>query len=523
MVSLWLPHWPLERRRQALRRRSRLQPGSAGPDAEPREFALVEAGPHGLSLAALNEGARAAGLRVGQMLTDARAWCPSLAAAPIDREADAAALAALARWAGQYTPIVGVDGRDGLLLDVTGCAHLRGGEHGLLADLARRLHALGFTARLALADTVGCAWALARFGADDQTVVPEGAARLALADLPVAALRLEPEVVAALRLLGLKRIGQLLPLPRAALARRFRARQHAEAVVTRLDQALGDRGEPVTPLDPPALLQVTRSFGAPLIDRALVEAWLPRLLTELTALLARQGLGVRRLQLTAFRTDGARQDIVAGMGEPTRDAAHIARLLAPRLEALDPGFGIESLRLAAVEAAPLAAVQDSFAGDRGALDLARLGDRLANRLGERAVYRLAARESHVPERAEALRPRARGPRERPAHRAALDLDRPRPLLLLDRPEAVSVVAEVPEGPPARFVWRRLEYRVVRAIGPERIAPEWWQAQDGERTRDYYVVEDAQGRRFWLFRHGLYGGAAHEAPAAPDWFIHGFFG
>ena len=522
VVSLWLPHWPLERRRQSLRRLASTRPGGAGVDAEPREFALVEAGAHGIELAALSEGARAAGLRVGQPLTDARAYCPQLASEPIDRAADADALAALARWTQQYTPIVGLDGLDGLLLDVTGCAHLRGGEAGLLADMARRLEGMGLTARLALADTTGAAWALARFGSQAQTVVPSGAARLALADLPVAALRLDGETVATLRLLGLRRIKELLPLPRAALARRFRAKAQAEAVVLRLDQALGDRGEPVVPLSPPPALCVTRSFGAPLIDRALVEAWLPRLLGELAELLARQGqgqgLGVRRLQLTAYRVDGTRQDLFAGMGEPTRDAAHMQRLLAPRMEALEPGFGIESLSLAASEAGPFLATQTGFSGDRGALSLAQLGDRLASRLGERAVYRLGAEASHVPERAERMRPRGNATR-----RAALDFDRPRPLLLLDRPEPVSVIAEVPEGPPARFVWRRLEHRVTRAIGPERIAPEWWRDGEDARTRDYYMVEDVEGRRFWLFRHGLYGGAPGERGAEPDWFIHGFFG
>lgn len=497
--------------------------------AEPREFALVEAGPHGIVLAALNEGARSAGLRPGQALTDARAYCPHLAAEPIDRAADAAALAALARWAEQYTPIVGLDGDDGLLLDVTGCTHLRGGEAGLLADMARRLETMGLqagglTVRLALADTVGCAWALARFGSAPQTVVPQGAARLALSDLPVAALRLDEATVATLRLLGLRRIGQLMPLPRAALARRFRSREQAEAVVLRLDQALGYRGEPVVPVNPPPRLHVARSFGAPLIDRALVEAWLPRLLSDLAGLLAEQGLGVRLLRLTAFRVDGTRQDLLAGMGEPTRDAGHMQRLLAPRLETLETGFGIESLSLAAEETAPFSATQGGFAGDRGALDLAQLGDRLASRLGEQAVYRLGAMASHVPERAERMRARGHaGARSGTEEAAALDFDRPRPLLLLDRPEPVSVIAEVPEGPPARFVWRRLEHRVTRAIGPERIAPEWWRDGEDARTRDYYVVEDVQGRRFWLFRHGLYGGASGEAAREPDWFIHGFFG
>ncbi len=413
---------------------------------------------------------------------------------------------------------MGLDGLDGLLLDVEGCAHLRGGEAGLLADMARRLEGMGLTARLALADTVGCAWALARFAPQAQTVVPTGAARLALADLPVAALRLDGETVATLRLLGLRDIGQLMPLPRAALARRFRAKAQAEAVVLRLDQALGERAEPVVPLTPPPCLQVARSFGAPLIDRALVAAWMPRLLGELAELLAKQGLGVRKLRLTAYRADGSRQDLQAGMGEPTRDVAHMLRLLEPRLETLEPGFGIESLGLAAEEAGPFCPAQGSFAGDRGALDLAQLGDRLASRLGPQAVYRLGALESHVPERAEQMRPRGSAGQD-----AALNLDRMRPLLLLDRPEPVSVIAEVPEGPPARFVWRRLEHRVTRAIGPERIAPEWWRDGEDARTRDYYVVEDRQGRRFWLFRHGLYGGAPGEAAREPDWFIHGFFG
>lgn len=479
----------------------------------------MEQGAHGIQLAALNNGARAAGLRVGQPLADARACCPALVSEPIDRAADAAALEALARWLERYAPIVSLDGRDGLLLDVTGCAHLWGGEAPMLADMTRRLTAMGLTVQAALADTVGAAWGLARYSPEmrpEGIVVPEGAVRLALAKLPSAALRLAPETVQTLHLLGLRQIGTLVQVPRAALARRFRTKEVAQAVVMRLDQALGERAEPVTPLAPPPAHRVARSFGEPLIDRSLVAAWLPRLLADFVELLASQGLGVRRLRLTATRIDGTSQDMVVGMGEPTRDAAHMARLLAPRLETLEVGFGIDSLAVSARELMPLSCEQGRLTGDRGAMGLTQLGDRLANRLGDGSVYRLAGAESHVPERAERMRPRA-------APEAALALDRPRPLLLLDRPEAVSVIAEVPEGPPARFVWRRLEHRVVRAIGPERIAPEWWKVLEGERTRDYYMVEDVEGRRFWLFRHGLYGGGPGEADITPDWYIHGIFG
>lgn len=477
----------------------------------------------GLVLTALNPAARRLGLRAGQAHADARAMVPTLVSVPAEPDRDRAVLRRLALWAERYAPTVAMDetpGQEGLVLDMTGGVHLFGGEGALVRDIETRLEAAGVPARAALADTCGAAWALARFG--EAKIAPEGRTREALRDLPMEALRLGEEALRLLRRLGLRRIGELYGLPRAGLARRFRGEAGLQ-LVRRLDQALGAEAEPLEPVRPAPLYRAWRVFAEPLIDVEGVAHSLPELVQALAAQLGRDGRGARRLVLTAFRVDGRTTAIEAGLSAPGAAPAHLLRLLKERgLERLDLGFGADALMLEASRAEGLTARQEDFDPARpgaGEGALAALIDRLEARLGEGAVRRPALRDSHLPERSEAW-VRA-GPL--PPQGEGADHGRPRPLFLLDPPEPVETVAELPDSAPVRFVWRKVLRRVARAEGPERLGPEWWRAPDGphpERTRDYYRVEADDGRRYWLFREGLYGREDAERP--PSWWLHGVF-
>ena len=505
-------------------------------------------------LTAVNAGSVREGLGPGLGLADARAICPHLLTAPAAPKKDEDALLALARWASaRYSPTLNADGDDGLWLDVTGVPHLFGGEAALLADLGRRLARGRFTARLALAETLSGAHALARFAPVSPLIVPDGEVGEALLPLPVEALRLEPEIALLLRRLGLKRIGQLYDLPRASLERRFHSKDAAEAVLLRLDQALGRREEPRALFLPAPGFVARLPFPEPLITHDGVVAGLDRLARELCGKLARAGKGVRRALLWVCRTDGSSTVIEAGLSAPSREPEHLLGLLQEKLDAIDMGFGVDLMALAALATEPLAPSQITLAESDGKSGPEPLIDRLVNRLGVRVVRRLFPRRSHIPELTQALRSAFAGPSLWPAQPSKP----PRPPLLLASPEPLTVLAEVPEGPPARFTWRRVTRRVVKAEGPERIAPEWWRglrqrsSEDefpphpptavgggphpdftsgapGEgarrsqvsRPRDYYRIEDEDGRRYWVFREGLYQENEH---GAPSWYLHGVFG
>ena len=413
---------------------------------------------------------------MGQALADARAGLPALLSRPAELRRDRMALLRLARWCGRYGPNRHADGEDGLWIEVTGVAHLYGGEARLLEDLCAKLARFQLTARAALADTLGAAHALARFAPSTASIAPPGETEAQLARLPIEALRLEAQTVLLLRRLGLKRIGQLYALPRAALQRRFRSADAAEAVLCRLDQALGVRSEPRRPLAEPPALFVERPFADPLISPEGLAAETARLCAELCRSLDARNLGARRICLQLYRADGTVAEARAGLSFPCRSPEHLMALLQEKLPHLDAGFGIDALVLSALHVERRGAEQTALGprlGPATAGDAARLVDRLANRLGADRVLRLEPRASHIPERAEALRPALNALRMRhdadslPRGRAS------RPPFLLSAPEPIDVIAEVPEGPPARFTWRRVERRVARAQGPERVAPEWW--------------------------------------------------
>ena len=511
MVSVWLPHLPIER----LKRQSAATGCTAPAD---RPFALVGNDTHGLTLTAVNAPCLKGGLSPGMRLADARAICPHLLTAPADPGKDADMLLALARWSSRYSPSLNVDGADGLWLDVTGVAHLFGGEAALLADLQSRLSRAGLTARLGAAETLGAAHAFARFAHPSPCIAADGTLRVNLAPLPVESLRLEPETARLLRRLGLKRIGQLIEVPRPSLERRFHSKETAQAVLRRLDQALGARKEKRTPLLPAPDFAARLSFAEPLISHDGIVASLDRLADELCAKLAREDQGARRIVLWAARTDGSSAVIEAGLSAPSCVPSHLVRLLKDRLENIDMGFGVDLMTLAALRTETLQPSQTSLAETDRAPGPETLIDALANRLGKRTVRRLFPRASHVPELAQSTRSAFAG---LPTWTEAPDKP-PRPLLLLARPEPLQVMAEIPEGPPARFTWRRVNRRVVKAEGPERIAPEWWKALEPKakaRPRDYYRIEDEDGCRYWVFREGLYQESEAEPPR---WFLHGVF-
>ena len=478
-------------------------------------------------VAAVNAPGAAAGLAPGMTLADARAVFPALETVPSDAPSDSAALARLARWCGRYSPWTAVDrsftpeapdGTGAVWLDVPGSSHLLGGEDALAADLTSRLGDAGYDARAAIAGTPGTAWAAAHFASDETiaarwTVVAPGAERETLTALPVAALRLDQATVSRLQAVGLRRIADLVALPRAALAARFGAWP-----TLRLDQALGRAAEPLSPDAPVAPHFARLAFAEPIGQVTDLTAAAVTLAVDLAAGLERAGRGARRLIMAFYEPAGGVHRLAAGTSRASRDPGHLARLFDDRLADIEAEFGIEVMTLAA----PVTETLDPAEADLGGAatpvpaGAATLIDRLSNRLGGERVVRFAARESHLPERAVRIRAALDG---HPPADAAWPAG-PRPLRLLAQPETIEATALVPDDPPVMFRWRRVVHRIVRADGPERIGPEWWRAParaDGTHLRDYYRVEDTSGRRFWLYREGLY-----RADAAPAWFIHGIF-
>ena len=513
--------WPIPAWRAA-----RPSPPDPDPSDLDRPFALIERTTRGLILHALTPAARAVGLRLHQSHADACAIVPALASAPAEPEASAQALRRLAGWMERYSPFVALDpspdGLEGLFLDLTGGQHLFGGETAMARRMADSLAGLGVPARIGVADTPGAAWALARYGDADVTIAPEGGARAALAALPVAALRLSPQAIQLLNRFGLRRIGALAGVSRAALARRFR---DAEALdlVRRLDQVLGLVAEPLVPVTAPTVYREVRVFAEPMTNIEAVAVEAAALTERLGLSLEQDGMGARRLRLVGFRVDGRATALEVRLASASRRPAHLIRLFKDKgFEQLDLGFGIDALALSASVTEPLHARQSSALADTGP-DLAAardaLVDRLSARLGDEAVLAPALTESWLPEVAERLRPFSAAAAETGA---APELG-PRPILLFDPPEPIEAMAELPDGAPARFTWRRAPRRVMRASGPERLAPEWWKetgTRPQRRARDYYRVEDEQGGRYWVFREGLYDGSHCEA--APTWWMHGLF-
>ena len=451
------------------------------------------------------------GIHVGMAATHARALVADLDVRPAEPEADAAlldrlALLAVRRW----SPVAAVTPADGLWLDLAGCDHLYGGEERFCRRLRAFCQRAGFTARIAVADTAGAAHALARFGREDLTIVPRGDTIRAIPLLPVAALRLTSTALDAAKRFGFETIADLLPVARGPLARRL-----GLPAITRLDQALGGVAEPITPREDVTLPTVERRLLEPIGTAEAIAQVIKDLLGDLAEVLEARGLGARSLRLAGLRVDGAEQVVAIGTSRPTRDVAHLLRLLTLRIERIDPGMGLEQFFLVAPHTEPLDSVNLGavLAGEILVRDPARLVDVVAGRIGGDAVFRIAPVPSHVPERAVA---RAE-PIETPAGWPTWQ----RPVRLFARPEPLSgVIALLPDQPPRRFEWRGLSHKVVAGDGPERIHGEWWR-RDAETwaVRDYYRVEDEAGGRFWVFRRG---DGAEDITGDLSWWIHGVF-
>ena len=432
------------------------------------------------------------------------------------------ALEALADSCGRYTPWVATDGEAsgsgaGLWLDISGCGHLFGGEGALIDDLRAYLDRLGYTHRLAVAETPGAAWALARFGAKAREAAASGTEAEILAPLPIAALRVPAATVEGLHRMGLRTVGDLAGVARAPLAARFGA-----GLLLRLDQALGARSETITPRRPVPVCRARLNFAEPIAHRNGIDAVLDKLLEALCHQLAAAHEGARQVVLGGYRTDGTLAELRVGTGRPVRDPVHLARLFREKLDTFNPGYGIEVAVLAAEETDRLAPDQAPLDATDGTADanLDYLLDRLGNRLGADRVMRLERRARHAPEHAAAAVSAAEPPAPGALHGGP---QAARPLRLLPVPEPIQVMAPVPDRPPVLFRWRQRAYRVARADGPERIAPEWWREDpsrlfSGEmEARDYYRIEDEDGARFWVYREGLY-----RPDKAVHWYMHGFF-
>lgn len=507
ILALWFPRLPTDR----LRRKS--------PDASPdAPFVIAAKTGNALRISALDRKASQLGLRPGMPLADARAMVPALEVANADETADRRLLESIADWSMHYTPLVALDPPHGLLLDITGAAHLFGGECALLDRVRARLSRQGFSAQGAIAGASMPARALARYR--NGTIVPPSEDAGTMAPLPVEALDLDPAIAHAFRHAGLKTIGQIATRKRSELTARFGA-----AMMFALDHALGQAEKPISPRQPLPDYTAERIFAEPLIAEDAILETLRGLAASLGRLLAERDEGARRLEATFFRADGKVRRIAVATAGPTRDPQIIARLFREKLVALvdplDPGFGFDLIRLAADRAERCETETAGFESRANEdKEISFLLDRLAARFGTQRILVFRPNDTHIPEAAAVTLPAQRAERSKLSWKTIRGREEAprRPLRMFAKPEPIEAVAEIPEGPPARFRWRRAQHEVALAEGPERIAMEWWRHQVPQPTRDYFRVEDTKGRRFWLYREGLYG----RETAKSRWFLHGLF-
>jgi len=463
--------------------------------------------------------AKAAKLKLhpGMALASARAMVRELTVVEADPAADAKLLAQIADWCDRFTPFVAIDGLDDMLLDVTGATHLFGGEETMLREVRAKIAAQGFCVRGAMAGTAAAARALARYA--DGTIAAPGEEAKATAFLPIAALDLDPRDTHALKRAGLKTIAQVAGRGRGELNARF-----GKDFVFTLDRALGLSEQPISPRRILPDFLVEHRFAEPVMTQDVIAESLLSLARSLCGVLEERGQGARMLEAAFFRTDGIVRHIDIETARPLREPATILRLFRTRLDALadplDPGFGFDLVRLAAVRAErqmPESVGLEARPDEEK--EIAFLIDRLAARFGSHRVLSFTAQDTHIPEAAGVAVPAQHAPETKIVFEPRLVSEAPRrPLRLFEKPEPIEVMAEVPDGPPLRFRWRRVQHAVALAEGPERIAMEWWKGQDTQPTRDYFRVEDEAGQRFWLYRDGLY----ERETLSPRWYVHGLF-
>jgi protein ImuB len=517
ILCLWLPRLPIDRIKRQLWR----------SNAAPADPCIVVAKQNNaLLISALDDAAARLGLEPGLPLANARAICPQLQIFDADEAADAKALNAIAEWCDRFTPLVALDSRHGLFLDITGCVHLFGGEAAMMRLVCDVLTALGFAVSAAIAGTSVCARTITRHF--HGRIVRAGEEADAVKPLPVSALGADDAITTGLRRAGLKTIGDVASRARHEITARF-----GTGFTTLLEQALGQGDAPISPRKPLPDYIVEKRFAEPVATDAVVSATLSRLAEMLVAAMAQQGKGARRLEARFFRTDGAVRTIIVDTGQPVTRGEVIDRLFRERLDALsdplDPGFGFDLIRLSASRTEIVVQQQrDLDANVHDNDELSALIDRIAARIGGRRVVVHLPQDTHIPECAAMAAPAQHhlAAAVRAVWPARVEGEPPlRPLRLFERPEEIKVIAEVPDGPPARFVWRRATHAVVRAEGPERVAMEWWRPQGEMLTRDYFRVEDETGLRFWLYRDGLYDREIEQEEGKavqPNWFMHGLF-
>jgi protein ImuB len=512
-LSLWLPRLATDRARRL---------GGIDNAAPLAAVARID---NAQRLVCVDAQAARLGLSTGLSLPDARARFPALIAIEAEPAEEARLLTRLCDWCSRFTPLAALDGRDGLMLDISGVAHLFEGEATLIEDCRARLSGQGISVAIGAAGNQRAAWALARFSRVKTAPEPlnDKAFAKLFHDLPLAALGLDEKTVAEMARAGLRRIGDIALRPRAPITARF-----GSAPVARLDALKGLERSSIAPRFRPPDFCAERQFASPIQTIEAIEAQLRKLADDLVVLLERQAKGARRIELNLYRVDGEVRRIRVGASRPLNEARAIVRLIAERLaspdeDAIDAGYGVDLMRLACLAAEPLAPseaeLERAHEAER-ARSLAELLDRLSARLGARAVTRRELIEAHLPEQAEAAAPAAWGEaRMRGEGVETVAAGAPaRPLRLFARPEPIEALAEVPDGPPLRFRWRRVLHDVAAIEGPERIAAPWWR-RAGAPTRDYFRAEDTEGRRFWLYREGLWGRETAQA----KWFVHGLFG
>ncbi|RPD41477.1 Y-family DNA polymerase [Chitinophaga barathri] len=475
-----------------------------------RKESFVFAAPvHGrMMIAAACKNAEANGITAGIPVADAKAIDPSLHVLDNRHGLEEKLLRTLAEWSIRYTPTAAVDLPDGLTLDASGCAHLWGGEEAYVKEIVSKLGAAGFDVRAAMADTIGTAWAVARYGEGAISIVQSGDQATALLPLHPAALRPDPAVLVRLQKLGFRRIAAFANMPRAALRRRF-----GEDLLTRLSQALGQAEEFIQPIfiNPP--YQERLNCLEPIRTAAGIEIAIRRLLDTLCKRLESEGKGLRSAVLKCFRVDGKTVEAAIGTNRASHNAAHLYKLFELKIPTIEPALGIELFVLEAPKVEETEQQQEKLWATGPGLEdaaVAELLDRLAGKAGVGAIRRFLPDEHYWPERS--VTPAA-SLKDKPAD--GWRLDRPRPVLLLPHPEAIEVSAPIPDYPPMLFRYRGRLHEIRKADGPERIEREWW--LDGGEHRDYYTVEDEQGQRYWLFRSGHY-----NEDQRHQWFIHGFF-
>jgi protein ImuB len=543
ILSLWLPRLPIDRIKRRFCR------GNAAPAKQTKAFSsevgtgsreenaskqyssddpciVVAKQNNALQIFALDDAAARLGLEVGLPLANARAICPQLRVFDADEAADARALNDIADWCDRFTPLVALDAPHGLFLDITGCAHLFGGEAALMRLVCSVLTAHGFAVSAAIAGTAVCARTMTRHV--HGRIVGHGEEADATKPLPVFALGAGAAITTGLRRAGLKTIGDVASRARHEITARFSA-----DFTTLLEQALGQGDAPISPRKPLPDYIVEKRFAEPVATEGVVSATLSRLAGMLVMAMDRQGKGARRLEACFFRTDGAVRAITVDTGQPVTRAEVIDRLFHERLDALndplDPGFGFDLIRLSASRTEIVVQQQrDLDANVHDNDELTALIDRIAARIGGRRVVVHLPQDTHIPERAVLAAPAQHhlAAAAQAAWPARVEGEPPlRPLRLFEQPEPIKVIAEVPDGPPAWFQWRRAAHTVRRVEGPERVAMEWWRSRSEMLTRDYFRVEDEAGLRFWLYRDGLYDREIEQEEGRlvqPNWFVHGLF-